>query len=341
MKPAFSDLFDLSMPLVALSPMAGFSSVSYRGICHLMGADYAPTELTSARSIVMNGIGKSYRFMTIDPKSEGVTCIQLFGNTPDDFSEAMKIICDDPRLSSVDIFDINMGCPVSKVVKTGAGSALMKDPVLAGNIVKKSRETAESLGKVLTVKTRTGFTEDSKNGPEFVRVLAGNGAEAICVHGRTAKQMYSGKADWDEIRKMREAVSGSGVYFFANGDVKDGESAKGILEATGADGLMIGRAACGNPWIFSEVKDYLAGREINNKRPTLSEKCDMLITELEGRTREVGERLAVTEMRSVMPQYIKGFPGAAGMKVALCRASTMKEVRQILDDCLKEEDGFG
>ena len=319
--------------------MAGFSSVTYRGICHRMGADYAPTELTSARSIVMNGVGKSFRFMTIDPAKEGVTCIQLFGNTPEDFSEAMKIICDDPRLSSVDIFDINMGCPVNKVVKTGAGSALMKTPELACNIVKKSRLTAESLGKVLTVKTRTGFTEETKNGPEFVRMLALSGAQAVCVHGRTAKQMYSGRADWDEISKIREAVKDTGVYFFANGDVKDGESARRLLDTTGADGIMIGRAACGNPWIFGEVKDHLSGLQKIHKPANLRDKCDILLEELEGRIAEVGEKVAVSEMRSVMPHYIKGFPGATAVKVALCRASTLMEVKQILDDCLSDKDG--
>ena len=117
--------------------MAGFSCVTFRGICHGFGSDYAPTELTSARSIVMNGVGKSYRFMRIDPETEGVTCIQLFGNTPEDFTEAMKIICEDERLSRVDIFDINMGCPVQKVVKTGAGSGLLKTPQLAGEIVRQ------------------------------------------------------------------------------------------------------------------------------------------------------------------------------------------------------------
>jgi len=316
--------------------MAGFSSVTFRGICHGLGSDYAPTELTSARSVVMNGVPKSYRFMAIDPEREGVTCIQLFGNTPDDFSEAMKIICDDDRLSRVDIFDINMGCPVQKVVKTGAGSALMKTPGLAGKIVEQSRKTAEKLGKLLTVKTRTGFSENNKNGPEFVKVLAQSGAQAICVHGRTAVQMYSGSADWETIGKMREAVPD--VYFFANGDVKDGQSAEKILEVTGADGIMVGRAACGNPWIFKQIKDYFNDTNAFNE-PTITEKCDMLITELDGRIAEVGERTAVLEMRSVMPQYIKGFPGAAGIKVALCRASTRMEVRQILDNCLKEEDG--
>ncbi|MBR1797855.1 MAG: tRNA-dihydrouridine synthase [Clostridiales bacterium] len=339
MRRDFSDLFDTGRPLIALSPMAGFSCVTYRGICHDFGADYAPTELTSARSIVMNGVDRSYRFMRIKPETEGVTCIQLFGNTPEDFTEAMKIICEDELLSRVDIFDINMGCPVQKVVKTGAGSGLIRTPKLACNIVTKARETAEALGKVLTVKTRIGYDESDKSGPEFARMLAGSGAQAICVHGRTAKQMYAGKADWEKIRAMRGATEGTGVYFFGNGDVRDGESARRLLEVTGADGLMIGRAACGNPWIFSEVKEYLENGSPCNvkdikKTPSLSEKCDMLITELDGRIEEVGERIAVCEMRSVMPHYIKGFPGASGIKIALCRASTRMEVRQILDDCL-------
>ena len=254
--------------------MAGFSCVTFRGICHGLGSDYAPTELTSARSIVMNGVGKSYRFMRIDPESEGVTCIQLFGNTPEDFTEAMKIICEDELLSRVDIFDINMGCPVQKVVKTGAGSGLLKTPELAGKIVRESRKTAEELGKVLTVKTRIGFAENSKNGPEFAKILADNGAQSICVHGRTAAQMYAGEADWEQIRLMCESVSSYDVYFFANGDVKDGPSARRILDVTGADGVMIGRAACGNPWLFREVKEHLlcqnADNTIKNIRTALS-----------------------------------------------------------------------
>ena len=320
--------------------MAGFSCVTYRGICHGMGSDYAPTELTSARSVVMNGVGKSYRYMRIDPDSEGVTCIQLFGNTPEDFTEAMKIICEDELLSRVDIFDINMGCPVPKVVKTGAGSGLIRTPELAAEIVSGSRKTAEELGKVLTVKTRIGFDDGDEGGPLFARMLADSGAQAICVHGRTAKQMYMGQADWEAIGKMREAVEDTGVYFFANGDVRDGESAKRILDVTGADGVMIGRAACGNPWLFGEVRRYLDDSTATNikHKPTLEEKCDMLITELDGRITEVGEKTAVSEMRSVMPHYIKGFPGAARMKVALCRASTKTEVRQILEDCLREKE---
>ena len=341
MRRAFSDLFDTKEPLVALSPMAGFSCVTYRGICNSLGADYAPTELTSARSIVMNGVSKSYRYMRIDPDKEKVTAIQLFGNEPHDFTEAMKIICDDELLSRVDIFDINMGCPVTKVVKTGAGSGLIRTPDIARRITEECRKTCDELGKVLTVKTRIGFDDRDKGGPEFAKMLAESGAEAICVHGRTAKQMYAGTADWEAIRKMREAVEDTGVYFFGNGDVNDGESALKMLNVTGSDGIMIGRAACGDPWIFKRVKDYLHGIK-ENKITTLTEKCDMLILELDGRISEVGERIAVSEMRSVMPRYIKGFPGAAEVKASLCRANTRTEVIQILDDCLKgrKTDGY-
>ena len=316
--------------------MAGFSCVTYRGICHGLGSDFAPTELTSARSIVMNGVGKSYRFMRINPEKEGVTCIQLFGNDPEDFVEAIKIICEDELLSRVDVFDINMGCPVQKVVKTGAGSGLMRTPDIASKIISKSRAAAEAYSKLLTVKTRIGFNDDMKNGPGFAKMLAESGAQAICVHGRTAAQMYAGKADWEQIRLMRQSVEGTGVYFWGNGDVCDGPSAKRMLEVTGADGIMVGRAACGNPWIFSEIKNYLSGKtKVKQGNITLSAKCDMLITELDGRIEEVGEKTAVTEMRSVMPQYIKGFPGASYVKASLCRASSRMEVINILDDCLK------
>lgn len=339
MSLSFSDLFDTDAPLVALSPMAGFSNPAFRAICHGMGCDYAPTELTSARSIVYNGVAKSYRFMAIDPEREGVTAIQLFGNDPEDFTEAMKIICDDDRLRDVDVFDINMGCPVPKVVKTGAGSALMKTPDIACDIVNKTRMTAESLGKVLTVKTRTGFDGDDHSGPEFAYMLARSGAQAICVHGRTARQMYSGTADWQTIGKMREKTEGTGVYFFANGDVTDGPSARKILDVTGADGVMIGRAACGNPWLFSEVKEYLAdGTKNVSRNITVEQKCDMLLRELDGRAELIGEKMAVLEMRSVMPRYIKGFPGASALKVSLCRANTKEQIRQILNDCLKGND---
>ncbi|MBO4636606.1 MAG: tRNA-dihydrouridine synthase [Clostridiales bacterium] len=321
---------DLGELPVCLSPMAGTSSVTFRGICCENGASYCPTELTSARSIVYNGFEKSFRFMEIDPSAEKVTCIQLFGSESEDFVYAIDAICSHELLGQVDIIDINMGCPVSKVVKTGAGSALIKDPERAGNIVTKAVKAASSHNKALTVKTRIGFAADDRSGPEFARVLAGSGAMAITVHGRTASQMYHGVADHDAVAAMREAVREFDIPFFANGDVTDGESARRILDKTGADGLMIGRAAMGDPWIFGRVNAYLQGKE-TPLQPTPREKCDMMLRELEGTASHIGEKTAVKEMRSVYPHYIKGLPGAASFKNELMTAVTVEDVRKIIE----------
>lgn len=317
---------------VCLAPMAGTSSVTYRGICVEQGASYAPTELVSARSILYNGIGKSFRYMEIDPEHEGITCIQLFGYDPDDFAEAVRMIHEDERLSGVDIIDINMGCPVSKVIKTGAGSALMRTPDVAEEIVRKTVEAASRYGKPVTVKTRIGFDSFTDGSLEFVRRIAQAGASMICVHGRTAKQMYGGIADWDALRRMRDAAASEGIPFFANGDVKDEESAVRILEQTGADGIMVGRAAMGDPWLFGRIRARLDGDKIP-PAPTNAQKCDMLMRELLGTAEHIGEVTAVKEMRSVMPHYIKGLPGGAAVKVKLCGASTVEEVRVILKEC--------
>lgn len=314
---------------LCLSPMAGTSSVTFRGICCENGADYCPTELTSARSIVYNGLEKSFRFMQIDPQKEKISCIQLFGSEPEDFVFAINAICSDDLLGQVDIIDINMGCPVSKVVKTGAGSALIKDPVRAGNIVTKAAAAAASHGKALTVKTRIGFADDDRSGPEFARVLASSGAQAITVHGRTASQMYHGQADHGAVAAMRDAVREFGIPFFANGDVKDGESASAILEKTGADGLMIGRAAMGDPWIFARIRAYLEGKT-PPPVPSAREKCDMMLRELEGTAAHIGEQTAVKEMRSVYPHYIKGLTGSTAIKNELMSAASIEDVKRIL-----------
>ena len=317
---------------VCLAPMAGTSSVTYRGLCVEQGASYAPTELVSAKSILYNGIGKSFRYMEIDPAKEGVTCIQLFGSEAKDFTEAIKIMMDDPRLTPVDIIDLNMGCPVAKVVKTGAGSGLMKTPDIAEEIVRETVKAASRYGKPVTVKTRIGFDRFSDESVDFVRRLAQAGAAMVCVHGRTAKQMYGGTADWDALALMREAVAAEGVPFFSNGDVRDEKSAEEILAKTGADGIMVGRAAMGNPWLFGRIRAYLDGKEMPPD-PTNKEKCDMLMRELVGTAEHIGEVTAVKEMRSVMPHYIKGLPGAASIKVKLCGASTIAEVEEILKEC--------
>lgn len=318
--------------IVALSPMAGVSHIAYRGICREMGAAYAPTELVSARSIRYNGLEKSMQYLRIDPETEGITAIQLFGAEPDDFTTAIEKIMEDPVLSKVDIIDINMGCPVPKVVKTGAGSALMNSPQTAAAIVKTCKKALEGLPRHIpvTVKTRTGYDASDKGKPDFAKALADAGCDMLCVHGRTRPQMYTGECDRKAIALMREAVMGYDIPFFANGDVTDGPSAKALMEECGADGVMIGRAARGNPWIFSEVAAYLAGSG-DIITPDEQERKETLLRELEGRCRWCDEEIAVREFRSVMPFYVKGLRGAAKLKVRLCSALTVNEVKEILE----------
>lgn len=316
---------------ICLSPMAGFSSLPFRIICNEMGAGYSPTELVSARSIRYNGIDKSLRYMRISPSEEGITAIQLFGSEPEDFQAAIRTIMATPVLQEVKIIDINMGCPVPKVVKTGSGSALMEDAARASAIVKACKTTLAELclNVPVTVKTRIGYNAEDKGKPDFAKALADAGCDMICVHGRTRPQMYHGDSSNEAIALMREAVRGYDIPFFANGDITDVSSAKKIIEETGCDGIMIGRAARGNPWIFEQVAAGLAGKEMP-AFPDIADRKNMLIRELEGRLKYLPEDVAVREFRSVMPFYIKGIPGSAQLKVKLCGATGAEEVKEIL-----------
>ena len=317
---------------VSLSPMAGISSLPFRIICNGMGAGYCPTELVSARSIRYNGVGKSLRYMRISPDEEGITAIQLFGSEPDDFSAAIETIMETPVLKEVSIIDINMGCPVPKVIKTGSGSALMEDPKRAASIVMACKKTLEGAGRPVpvTVKTRTGFNSDDDGKPDFAKALADAGCDMLCVHGRTRPQMYHGESSVRAIALMREPVKEYDIPFYANGDIHDIESAKNMIEQTGCDGIMIGRAARGNPWIFEQITAGLSGKEIP-EMPDEQARKSMLLKELEGRLKFLPEDVAVREFRSVMPYYIKGIPGSALIKVRLVSATKLDEVKEILD----------
>ena len=319
---------------ICLAPMAGFSALPFRVICGELGAAYCPTELVSARSIRFNGLGRNSRYSKIDPVREKIPVIQLFGSEPEDFSTAVSKLLADPRYQGLKILDINMGCPVPKVIKTGSGSALMTDPVRASAIVAATVKALEQAGADIpvTCKTRTGYDDRDKSGPDFARALAEAGASMICIHGRTRPQMYAGYADYDAIARMTEAVKPCNIPVFANGDVKDGKSALKALERTGADGLMVGRAARGNPWVFRKITDELEGREF--EEPSDLEKRQMLLRELIERREENAdceEGAVVREFRSVMPFYIKGEEGAAALKRALCNASSIDEVKEILE----------
>ena len=224
-----------------------------------------------------------------------------------------------------------MGCPVPKVVKTGSGSALMEDPERAASIVKACKKTLAELclNVPVTVKTRIGYNAEDKGKPDFAKALADAGCDMICVHGRTRIQMYHGDSSNEAIALMREAVRGYDIPFFANGDITDVGSAKKIIEETGCDGIMIGRAARGNPWIFEQIAAGLDGKEIP-AAPDIADRKNMLIRELEGRLKYLPEDVAVREFRSVMPFYIKGIPGSAQLKVKLCGATGAEEVKEIL-----------
>ena len=318
---------------IALAPMAGTSTCVYRTIVHEYGCAYGVTELVSARGIrFKESVEVSMRYLEIDPENEGKTGIQLFGADPDDFSYAIPFILEDPRLSAVDVIDLNMGCPVSKVVKTGAGSALMKDPVLAGRIIEASVKAAEKYGKPVTVKFRSGWDEGHITAPEFAKMCVESGAEGLAIHARTQTQMYRGTADWDVIRRTKEAIVDTGVPLWGNGDVKDGASAVAMLEETGADGVMVGRAAQGNPWVFSEIRAALAGDaeasrgECGEESKPAGEKCflvgivdrktraEVIRRHLLGLCDQLGEKTGVKEMRAQIACYHKGGRGTAEYK---------------------------
>jgi len=314
---------------ICLAPMAGCSTVVYRKICHEFGAGFCPTELSSARSVRFSGIEKGFRYMRIDPENEGITSIQLFGNDPEDFDYAVKAISEDPRLGSVSMFDINMGCPVPKVVKTGAGSALIKTPELAGEVVKAAKKAASAYGKPVTVKTRTGFDVAGES-RDLIKAVLDGGADMVCIHGRTRAQQYSGTADWEQMAELTRDIRDAGIPFFANGDIRDAGSAKKVIDMTGASGIMVGRAAMGDPWLFARLANDLCGASYDNTVPTDEMRVEMLMRHLEASCDIIREEVAVKEFRSIMPYYIKGMRGAAAIRMRLVSAKTVEEVKTIL-----------
>lgn len=315
----------------ALAPMAGTSCVTFRTICHELGASFGCTELVSARGIRYNpDLKKSFRYLEIDPEKEGPVAIQLFGYEARDFAEAIPLILEHPVLGKASFIDINMGCPVSKVVKTGAGSALMLEPKLAASILETSVYAALPYSVPVTVKFRKGWDENRVNTVEFARMCRDFGAAAVTIHGRTREQMYQGSADWECIAQVSQALAGSGIPVFGNGDVKDKESARRMLEETGADGIMVGRAAQGNPWIFAEIQGALQGRPVL-PAPTPRIRADMIRRHLSGLCSKLGESLAVREMRSQLSCYFRGQRFASLYKAEVMQAQTFDQVDRLLN----------
>ena len=302
---------------VTLAPMAGVTDAAFRGVCHDLGAALTCTEMVSARALVYRD--KKTESLLFCPPEHHPVAAQIFGHEPEIMADAAPYAVE---LSGADILDINMGCPVGKIVRSGDGSALMKDPELAGRIVEA---VVKAVDAPVTVKFRKGFDGGSVNAVEFARVIEQAGASAIAVHGRTRAQMYAGKADWDIIRDVKRAVS---IPVLANGDVFSGADAAHILRYTGADGVMIGRGCFGDPWLFQRANAALAG-EPEPERPPLRDRIDLAVRQIETAAEQKGERVACLEARSQFCWYLRGVRRASEYKQDVVRVTTLDELRQV------------
>lgn len=281
--------------------MAGVTDLPFRLLCRELGAGMVCMEMVSAKAILY-GNKNTEEMLRVTPK-ERPASLQLFGSDPDIMAEIAARIEDRP----FDVLDINMGCPVPKIVNNGEGSALMKNPKLAGEIISK---VSKAVSKPVTVKIRKGFDSEHVNAVEMAKIAEENGAAAIAVHGRTREQFYEGKADWDIIAKVKESVS---IPVIGNGDIVDGESALRMLKETGVDGFMIGRAARGNPWIFNEIQEYIdKGEKV--PRPSREEISAMMLRHFRMLTEHKGEYVAVREMRKHVGWYTQGLPNSSAMR---------------------------
>ena len=312
---------------LALAPMAGFTDRAMRAVCRLHGAEYSVTEMVSAKALAY-GDKKTYKLAKILP-DEGRCAVQIFGSEPDVMARAAQALSKpiEDGVAPVAI-DVNMGCPVHKIFSNGEGSALMKSPELVGKIVKSITETIEI---PCTVKIRTGIDCDHISALECAKAAEENGAELITVHGRTRVQMYSGEVDKETIAAVKSAVK---IPVLANGDITDAKAALEMLRVTGADGLMIGRGAVGNPFIFEEIKAALAGEAYTP--PTLDERIECALLQLRLAIEEKGEDLAVRESRKQIASYLHSFRGAASLRARINSALTYADVKAAFDMCKEE-----
>ena len=302
---------------LALGPMAGVTDMPFRTICKEFGADLLYTEMISAKGIYYKNKNTEPLWQIDD--TEHPIALQLFGSEP----ELMADMAEQIEKRNFDILDINMGCPVPKVVNNGEGSALMKNPELASRIV---RVISDRIKKPVTVKFRKGFNDDNINAVEFAKLMEQSGASAIAVHGRTREQYYSGKADWEIIRQVKEAVS---IPVIGNGDVTSPERADAMVKETGCDGVMIARGAQGNPWIFSEMIEHERTGRIPS-RPTNEEIRKMMLRHAKLQLQYKGEYLGIREMRKHVAWYTKGLPGSAKLREEINRVESYAELEDLL-----------
>ena len=302
---------------LALAPMAGVTDAAFREVCARLGAGLTCTEMVSSKALCYQD--KKSRVLLRPFPDEHPLQAQIFGSDPVCMAEAAQIALE---ASGADIIDINMGCPVGKIVNNGDGSALMRDPEKAARV---AEAVVKAVRVPVTVKMRRGWDRGSLNAPELARLLESVGVAAVTVHGRTRVQMYSGQADWNAIREVKEAVH---IPVIANGDVFSAEDAVRILKQSGADGVMIGRGCFGDPWLFEQARAALAGESLP-ARPPLAERCGVLVRQIERSAEMRGERVALLEARRHYCWYLKGVKYANYYKDQINRMETLEDLYRV------------
>ena len=305
--------------LAFLAPLAGVTDTAFRSICKDLGCGLVYTEMVSAKGLYYKN--ENTENLLFFSENEKPVAVQIFGSDPFIMAKAAEYFNDN---KDVCIIDINMGCPAPKIIKNGDGSALMRDPELAGRIV---REVKQASLKPVTVKFRKGFDENSVNAVDFAKVMEHAGADAITVHGRTRSQMYSGEADWDIIKSVKQAVS---IPVIGNGDVFTAEAAVDIRNLTGCDAVMIGRGAMGNPWIFRQIMQMNNGDEVTFPSP--DERIDVVLEHYSRSIKYLGENRAVREMRKHIAWYVKGLKNCTDLKNSVnCETRSEKVIEMLLE----------
>ena len=308
---------------VALGPMAGVTDWAFRTVCAELGANLTVTEMVSSRALVY----KDKKSAALLRKNEGSVCgAQIFGNDPDIMAQGAQLALE---ISGCDFLDINMGCPMPKIANSGDGCGLMRTPELAGQIVSA---VVKAVQVPVTVKCRLGWDKGNINVLDFTKRMEQNGASMVAVHGRTRAMLYSGVADWDYIRKVKEQLS---IPVIANGDIVDAASALRCLKWTGADGIMIGRATFGDPWIFQQVSAAMAGEEIP-QRPCLKDRIAVAVKQFELSEQDHGEKIACLEARKHFAWYLRGVRNASYYKKEITSLTTMEDIYRVAKDVVRD-----
>ena len=306
-----------------LAPMAGVTDWAFRTVCAQLGAGVTVTEMVSSRALVY----KDQKSAKLLRKNEGSLCgAQIFGNDPQIMAQAAQMALE---ISGCDFLDINMGCPMPKIANSGDGCGLMRTPELAGKIVEA---VVQAVSVPVTVKCRLGWDKGSINVLDFTKRMEDSGAAMVAVHGRTRSMLYTGVADWDTIRKVKEQLS---IPVVANGDITDGAAAVRCQKRTGADGLMIGRSVFGDPWIFQEVQAALAGEEYAG-RPCLKDRIDVALEQFRLSEQDHGEHIACLEARKHFAWYLRGVAHSSYYKNQITSLNTMEDIYRVAKDVVRD-----